>query len=70
MKVLGVIIIFLINVVGGINLDFNVGDMMIIRDYIDFFGLIGECVFRGVNDERWSFIDFVLKVLLYLEFKL
>lgn len=52
MKVLGVIIIFLINVVGGINLEFNVGDMMIIRDYIDFFGLIGECVFRGVNDER------------------
>jgi hypothetical protein len=28
------------------------GDIMVIRDHIDFAGLSGECVLRGANDER------------------
>lgn len=52
MKALGVTTIFLTNAAGGINPDFNVGDMMIIRDHIDLPGLTGECVLRVANDER------------------
>ncbi|KAJ8308392.1 hypothetical protein KUTeg_013266, partial [Tegillarca granosa] len=37
---------------GGLNPDFNIGDIMIIRDHIDMPGLTGECVLRGKNDER------------------
>lgn len=54
MKALGVTTIFLTNAAGGINPDFNVGDMMIIRDHIDLPGLTGECVLRGANDERFG----------------
>jgi purine-nucleoside phosphorylase len=52
MKALGVETLFLTNAAGGINPEFNTGDIMVIRDHIDFAGLSGECVLRGANDER------------------
>lgn len=52
MKALGVNTVLLTNAAGGINPDYNVGDLMIIRDHIDLPGLTGECVLRGANDER------------------
>ena len=52
MKLLGVTTLFLTNAAGGLNPEFNVGDIMIIRDHIDLPGLTGECVLRGTNDER------------------
>ena len=52
MKLLGVKTLFLTNAAGGLNPEFNVGDIMIIRDHIDLPGLTGECVLRGTNDER------------------
>ncbi|KAK3591300.1 hypothetical protein CHS0354_004348 [Potamilus streckersoni] len=54
MKALGVHTLFLTNAAGGLNPDFNVGDIMIIRDHIDLPGLTGECVLRGTNDERFG----------------
>nr|XP_022339939.1 purine nucleoside phosphorylase-like isoform X3 [Crassostrea virginica] len=54
MKALGVTTILLTNAAGGINPDFKVGDLMIIRDHIDMPGLTGECVLRGANDERFG----------------
>ena len=41
------------NAAGGLNQDFNTGDIMIIQDHIDMCGLTGECVLRGANDERF-----------------
>lgn len=54
MKALGVETLFLTNAAGGINPEFNTGDIMIIRDHIDFAGLSGECVLRGANDDRFG----------------
>ncbi|KAL3873055.1 hypothetical protein ACJMK2_036216 [Sinanodonta woodiana] len=54
MKALGVQTLFLTNAAGGLNPNFNVGDIMIIRDHIDLPGLTGECVLRGANDERFG----------------
>jgi len=52
MKAMGVTTLFLTNAAGGVNPDFNVGDIMIIKDHIDLPGLTGECVLRGKNDDR------------------
>ena len=52
MKLLGVTTLFVTNAAGGLNPDFNVGDIMVIRDHIDLPGLTGECVLRSTNDER------------------
>lgn len=38
---LGVEILVVINVVGGFNFNFEVGDIMLIRDYINLFGFCG-----------------------------
>lgn len=54
MKFLGVKTLFLTNAAGGLNPDFRVGDIMIIRDHIDLPGLTGECVLRSTNDERFG----------------
>lgn len=39
MKVFGVEVLIVINVVGGVNIEFCVGDLMIIIDYINFMGI-------------------------------
>jgi purine-nucleoside phosphorylase len=46
MKLLGIRQVFLSNAAGGINPDFEVGDLMIIRDHINFFP---ESPLRGEN---------------------
>jgi purine-nucleoside phosphorylase len=46
MKLLGISQVFLSNAAGGINPDFEVGDLMVIRDHINFFP---ESPLRGVN---------------------
>lgn len=51
MKTLGIETVFLSNAAGGVNPDFNVGDLMIITDHVSFFTtnpLIGK------NDERFG----------------
>ena len=51
MKLLGVKTLILTNAAGGINLDFNVGDIMIITDHIN---LTGTNPLTGKNDERFG----------------
>lgn len=55
-KLLGVETLILTNAAGGINLDFNKGDLMIIEDQLSFFA---ESVLRGPNLDMFGdrFID-------------
>ncbi|KAL5009403.1 hypothetical protein ScPMuIL_014984 [Solemya velum] len=54
LKACGISTLILTNAVGGLNPDYSVGDVMIIRDHIDLPGITGQCVLRGENDERFG----------------
>ena len=43
---------FVTNAAGGINQSFNVGDVMILKDHINFLSLAGANPLRGPNDQR------------------
>lgn len=51
MHLLGVKNLIVTNAAGGINKDFNVGDLMLINDHINF---MGTNVLIGKNDERFG----------------
>lgn len=51
MRLMGVSALFLTNAAGGINLDFNAGDLMVITDHIN---LPSVNPLRGENDERFG----------------
>jgi len=56
MKTIGINKLIVSNASGGVNKDFKVGDIMIIRDHIN---LMPEHPLRGVNDDRFGdrFVD-------------
>lgn len=49
---LGVSVCIVTNAAGGINADFEVGDIMVIQDHINLPGLAGHNPLRGPNDDR------------------
>ena len=51
-KLLGVETVMLTNAAGGLNQDFKVGDVMIIRDHLNMPGFAGNNPLVGPNDER------------------
>lgn len=51
MRRLGVETVILTNASGGLNADFEAGDLMLIRDHINFLGLSGNNPLRGPNDD-------------------
>ncbi len=53
MSQLGIKALFVTNAAGGINKDFNVGDIMIIRDHIGLPLLNCFNPLVGINDERY-----------------
>lgn len=52
MKLIGVKTVILTNAAGGINENYNVGDIMIVKDHINMPGFAGDSPLRGKNDER------------------
>lgn len=52
MAALGVRILIVTNAAGGINREFKQGDLMVIRDHINFPGLAGFNPLRGPNDDQ------------------
>ncbi|XP_056679169.1 purine nucleoside phosphorylase-like [Monodelphis domestica] len=42
------------NAAGGLNPEYEVGDIMLIRDHINFSGLNGQNPLRGPNDKRFG----------------
>jgi purine-nucleoside phosphorylase len=49
LKFLGINTLFLSNVSGGVNADYNAGDIVVVKDHIN---LLPENPLRGFNDER------------------
>lgn len=54
MKLLGIETLIVTNAAGGLNADFEVGDIMVIEDHINVPGLAGNNPLRGPNDERFG----------------
>ena len=54
MKAMGVEILIATNAAGGLNENYNVGDLMIFKDHINLPGLTGNNPLLGPNDERWD----------------
>lgn len=52
MQVMGIEILIVTNAAGGINTGFSQGDIMVIRDHINFPGLAGNNPLMGKNDDR------------------
>jgi purine-nucleoside phosphorylase len=51
MRALGVEVVILTNAAGGINRSFEVGDVMLILDHINFVGMAGHNPLIGPNDD-------------------
>lgn len=51
MRFLGVATVILTNAAGGVNADYNAGDIMLINDHINFVGMAGAHALRGPNDD-------------------
>ncbi|EDV25436.1 Purine nucleoside phosphorylase [Trichoplax sp. H2] len=54
MKLLGVETMLVTNAAGGVNQDYVPGDIMIIKDHINFPGLCGNNPLRGPNNEKFG----------------
>lgn len=51
MRALDIQTVILTNAAGGINRDFNPGDLMLIKDHLNFVGIAGSNPLRGPNDD-------------------
>lgn len=52
LRLLGVDTLIVTNASGGLNPDFNLGDLMIVKDHINFVGMTGINPLIGPNEER------------------
>ncbi|KAJ4936592.1 hypothetical protein JOQ06_001181 [Pogonophryne albipinna] len=53
-KLMGVETVFLTNAAGGLNQDYKVGDVMIMKDHINMPGFAGNNPLVGPNDDRFG----------------
>jgi len=54
MRMVGASTLLVTNAVGSINPSYQVGDIMLVRDHINMFGLAGNSPLRGPNDESFG----------------
>ncbi|KAL0822557.1 hypothetical protein ABMA28_004600 [Loxostege sticticalis] len=54
MKLIGVQTLIATNAAGGLNPNYKVGDLMIVRDHINMMGFAGNNPLHGPNDERFG----------------
>jgi purine-nucleoside phosphorylase len=52
MKLCGIQTLIVTNAAGGLNSNFKVGDIMIVKDHINLPGFSGFHPLRGPNDDR------------------
>ena len=56
-KLLGVDTVMLTNAAGGLNQDYKVGDVMIIKDHLNMPGFAGNNPLTGPNDDRCVWVS-------------
>lgn len=54
MKLLGINCLIVTNAAGGLNDNYKVGDIMLIKDHINLVGFAGNNPLQGPNDERFG----------------
>lgn len=54
MQFLGIDTVIITNAAGGLNLYYDPGDVMLIRDHINLVGMAGHNALRGPNDESFG----------------
>ncbi len=54
MKLLGIETLIVTNAAGGVNQSFDVGDLMLIEDHINFVGMAGHNPLMGPNDSTFG----------------
>ncbi|CAH1100172.1 unnamed protein product [Psylliodes chrysocephalus] len=54
MKLLGVTHLIATNAAGGLNSNYRVGDIMLVKDHINLMGFAGNNPLQGPNDERFG----------------
>lgn len=54
MKLIGVNFLIASNAAGGLNSDYKVGDIMIVRDHINLMGFAGNNPLQGPNEDRFG----------------
>ncbi|MBN8592454.1 MAG: purine-nucleoside phosphorylase [Anaerolineae bacterium] len=52
MHALGIQTVILTNAAGGLNTRYRVGDLMLLKDHINFVGMVGNNPLMGPNDDR------------------
>ena len=53
MHLMGVQTLIATNAAGGLNPDYKVGDIMLIKDHVNLMGFTGVTPFSGTTDERY-----------------
>ncbi len=54
MKLVGVEVLITTNAAGGLNDDYKVGDIMVLKDHINIPGFTGTHPLKGPNDNRFG----------------
>lgn len=54
MKLVGVSHLLATNAAGGLNPNYNVGDIMILKDHVNVMGFAGNNPLQGPNDSRFG----------------
>lgn len=52
MKIIGITHLIVTNAAGGLNPDYKIGDIMILKDHLNMMGFAGNSALNGPNDER------------------
>ena len=53
MHLMGVQTLMATNAAGGLNPDYKVGDVMLLKDHVNLMGFTGVTPFSGITDERY-----------------
>ena len=71
MKLLGVDTLVVTNAAGGLNSDYNRGDLMIVKDHVNLAGMTGANPLIGDNEDKWVAIyQYALKMCVSSYFAL